>query len=107
MKKHDIFEKDYDMKVTYQITLKAIDEYPETKLDHLPYKDMKRALKVLGKSRRHIVAICEYTGEIIYEKYESYRVHDNKKLTRRAKKLIDKYTLFQRNCEKYNDPQSC
>lgn len=95
MKRHDEFTKEpYNIStsdILYTITLKEIDNKMKISIKHLTYKEMKRGIKLFQNIRRDIEVTCEYTGEVMYTHYESFRTFDKKTYRRKHDKFIEQH----------------
>ena len=97
MKHHDKFTKppfNITEPILYTINLKEIDNKAKISLEHLSYKEMKRGIKLFKNIRRDIEVICEFTGEVMYSHYESFRVHNDKPYRRKHGKFIEQHLKY-------------
>ena len=95
MKRQDKLTKDpYNIStsdILYTITLKEIDNKMKISLRHLSYKEMKRGIRLFKNIRRDIEITCEFTGEVMYSHYESFRIHNDKPYRRKHSKFIEQH----------------
>ena len=94
MKNHDALTKhpfNITEPILYTINLKEIDNKMKIPLKHLSYKEMKKGIKLFKNIHRDIEVICEFTGEVMYSHYESFRIHDDKPFKKKHSKFIKQH----------------